>query len=182
MGESHLPPGSADALRSRLRERGLAICISGVDGTGKTTLARQLVAGLDAAGMPSRHLHLHQWYINVFATPLLLLHNRHFGHKVLVFDRSIFDNIAVAAASPRFPRWLPKCALEVVRVLYPRFDHSFYLTADFGELVLRRPETREQRHAELTRMYDWIASKVAYDRQASNAGLFDRVLDAIAAP
>jgi len=180
-GDSTLLQRAADRLRPILRKRGLAICISGIDGSGKTTLARQLVDGLDAAGLPSRYLHLYQWYVNLFATPVLLLYNRHVGRKVLLFDRSIFDNIAVAAASRRCPRWLTYGALASARALYPRFDHRFYLVTDFSETLRRRPDTREQRFAELTLIYEWIAATAGHVQLHSGPTLFGEVLALIAA-
>src|SRR5687767_4023014 len=105
--------GFADALRARLRQRGVAICLSGIDGSGKTTLARQLVGTLAQAGLPVRHLHVYHWYLNLFAMPALLLYNRHLGREILVLDRSFFDNIAVLSLSPRCPLWLPRSMLSL---------------------------------------------------------------------
>ena len=172
---------AAEALRARLREHGVAICLSGIDGSGKTTLAQQLVEGLVAAGLRVRHLHVYRWYLNLLAIPLVLLYNRHVGRKVLVLDRSFFDNIAVLTVSPRCPRWLPRSFLRLALAAYPRFDYRFYLVADFGETLRRRPDTREQRYAELTSVYDDITARAGHVRLRSDPGLFGEVLRHIAA-
>lgn len=175
-----MPESIAQALSAGLRERGLAICLSGIDGSGKTTLALQLVGRLTAAGLPARYLHLYQWYVNLLAVPLLLLYNRYFDRKVLIFDRSFFDNIAVAALSPRCPRWLPVGILRVALAFYPRFDYRFYLFADYDETLRRRPDTSEQRYAAMTSAYGWITSRARHIPLRSDAMLFDRVLRIVA--
>ena len=171
---------AAEALRARLGRHGVAICLSGIDGSGKTTLARQLVGALDEAGLPVRHLHVYQWYLNLLAMPALLLYNRHVGRKVLVLDRSLFDNIALLSLWPRCPRWLARGILALTLAFYPRFDHRFYLVADFGETLRRRPDTREPRFAELTRAYDGIAARAGHVKLRSDATLLHEVLRYIA--
>jgi hypothetical protein len=167
-------------LRSSPRERGLAICISGIDGSGKTTLARQLLGELGAARVPARYVHVYQWYLNLIAMPLRLLYNRYVGREVLVLDRTIFDNIALVAASRRCPRWLARSVLAIVLALYPRFDYRFYLVADYPETLRRRPDTGEQRFAELAAGYDWVTASTGHTRLASDAMLFAEVLRVIA--
>jgi thymidylate kinase len=176
-----LHPAPMDALRSRLRKRGVAICLSGIDGSGKTTLAQQLVGAMAHGGLPARHLHVYQWYLNALAMPLVLLYNRHIGRKVLVLDRSVFDNIAVLALSPRCPRWLPRTVLKLALALYPKFDYCFYLVADFNETLRRRPDTREQAHAELTSAYERITAHAGHVRLRSDPALFGEVLRRITA-
>lgn len=180
------PPDSAaviqvvKVLRSRLRRRGLAISISGIDGSGKTTLAKNLVRALDASDVPVRYLHVHQWYLNVLTIPMLLLFNRYFARKTLVFDRSIYDNIAVMSVRRRCPPWLSWVMLAAVRGCYPRFDYRFYLVVSFDEARVRRPDTRKVRFSILSRVYDEIALRVQYIRLPSDSSLFAAVIRNIA--
>jgi hypothetical protein len=165
----------ADALRPVLRKRGVAICLSGIDGSGKTTLAQQLVGSLTRAGVPARHLHVYQWYLNLLAMPLLLLYNRYIGRKVLVLDRSYFDNVAVLALWPGCPEWLPHGVLRVMLTAYPRFDYCFHLVADLDETVRRRPETHAHRFAVLSSAYDWVTRSAGHTRLHSDEKLFGEV-------
>lgn len=172
--------GATGMLRSRLRKRGVAIYISGIDGSGKTTLAQTLVEMLEASGLRAYHLHVYQWYWNVVLTPVLLLYNRYVGRKVLVLDRGIYDNIAVMAVKRHCPDWLSRVALSVVRVLYPRFDYRFYLVAAFPETVLRRPDTREARFVALGQVYDRVARRLQSMRLQSDRRLLGAALRGMA--
>lgn len=166
-------------LGSRLRRRGLSISISGIDGSGKTTLARDLIRALGASGIPVRYLHLYQWYLNVLTTPILLLYNRYFGRKLLVLDRSIYDNIAVVSMRRHCPKWLSHMAFTVALACYPRFDHRFHLVVGFDDAVVRRPDTIRARFVMLSGIYDEIASRARYVRLQSDAKLFSAVLQSI---
>lgn len=163
-------------LRSRLHNHGVAIYVSGIDGSGKTTLARTLVDMLAASGMRARHMHVYQWYWNVVLMPVLLLYNRHVGRRVLVLDRGIYDNIAVMAVKRRCPGWLWRTALGLVHALYPQFDYRFYLVAEFPETVLRRPETREARFVALGQVYDRVARRLHCMRLQSDQRLLGAAL------
>ena len=173
-----LPPTqrAVEFLASRLDKRGLAICLSGIDGSGKTTLARQLVLILNGSGVPVRHLHVYQWHVNVFVTPLRLLYNRYVGRKVLVFDRSIYDNVAVASIRRTCPRWLSQSALGAVLACYPKFDYRFYLSVAFTEALVRRPGMDEERFAVLSKAYDEIAGRAHYTRLPSDTHLLAAAL------
>lgn len=185
-GVSYEVPDSAlvlkavEVLRSRLCKRGIAVYASGIDGSGKTTLARTLVETLEASGIRARHLHIYQWYLNIAWTPFLLLYNRHVGRQVLVFDRGIYDNVSVLAVRHRCPQWLSRAALSAVLALYPKFDYCFYLVAPFSEIILRRPDTCETRFVALGRFYDGIAFRVRSVRLQSNTRLFGAALSNIA--
>lgn len=174
--DSMLLVQAVNVLRSRLHKGGLAISISGIDGSGKSTLARHLVHALEASGVPTRYLHLYQWYRNVLTTPIQLLYNRYFGRKLLVFDRSIYDNIAVVSMRHRCPRWLSNVALSVVLACHPKFDYRLYLVVAFDETLRRRPDTCENRFIVLSRIYDEIAYRAQYVRMRSDAHLFTAVL------
>jgi thymidylate kinase len=167
-------------LQSTLAKKGVAISISGIDGCGKTTLAQDLVQALDASNVPVRSLHLYQWYINIVATPLLLLYNRYFGHKVLVLDRCIYDNIAVATIQRRYPSRLLRAILIVAFACYPKFDYRFYLVTSFTETRRRRPDTRKKKFEALTGIYEQIALGARYMHLRSDSTLIDVVLRIIA--
>lgn len=172
---------AAELLRSRLAKKGLVICLSGIDGSGKTTVARQLVEVLDASGVPVCHLHLYQWYVNVLVTPVRLLYNRYIGRKVLVFDRSIYDNIAVASIKQHCPQGLTRAALEVVLTCYPKFDYRFYLVAEWAETLRRRPDMDKEWFVLLSGTYDEITFRARHMRLPSDEHLFAAVLHEIAA-
>jgi thymidylate kinase len=178
--EPGLLHGAVEALRSRLCKRGIAVCISGINGSGKTSLARHLVGAMETADIPARHLHLYQWYANIIVTPLLLFHNRYLGRRVLVCDRTIYDNLAVAASRHRLPSWLSRIALHIVLACYPTFDHRFYLATNLSEVLSRRPGTDKKWFLVLSCAYNEISSRAGYTRLQSDARLFDQVLRSIA--
>lgn len=180
MPDSALVLRAIEVLRSRLCKRGVAIYVSGIDGSGKTTLARALVEVLEASGIRARHLHVYQWYWSVALTPVLLLYNRHVSRKVLVFDRGIYDNISVLAVRPHCPEWLSRSVLGVVHALYPKFDYCFYLVATFPEIILRRPDACEIRFVALGKVYDRVALRLRSMRLQSNTRLLGAALRGIA--
>jgi hypothetical protein len=153
-------------MRARLRHRGIAICVSGIDGSGKTTLARRLAAELSAAGLPARHLHVYRWYLNVAYTPLVLLHNRFIGRGVLVFDRTIY----------RVPESLLPGVMRFLRAFYPAFDFRFLLYASLDETLSRRPDTAPATYAAALRIYRRIAEAIGFTELASDQALFGNVL------
>lgn len=178
--DSALVLRAVEVLRSQSSKHGIAIYVSGIDGSGKTTLAKALVQTLESSGVQARHLHVYQWYLSIVLTPALLLYNRHIGREVLVFDRGIYDNISVLAVRPRCPEWFSRVALSVALVLYPKFDYCFYLVATFSEIIQRRPGTCETRFVALSKLYDGIAFRVRCVRLQSNTRLFGAVLRKIA--
>jgi thymidylate kinase len=178
--DSMLVQEAVQALRAKLRKEGLAVCLSGIDGSGKTTLAGKLSRVLKASGVPVRHLHLHQWYVNVFVTPVLLLRNRYFTRELLVFDRTIYDNIAVVSMRKHCPRWLSRIALAVVLACYTTFDYRFYLVVEFADALARRPDTERDRFMSLSKIYEEVTSKARYIRLRSDLHLFDAVVRKLA--
>lgn len=178
--DSALMLRAVEVLRSRLRKRGIAIYLSGIDGSGKTSLARTLVETLEASGIRARHLHIYQWYLSVALAPVLLLYNRHIGREVLVFDRGIYDNISILAVRRHCPIWLSHAVLGGVYALYPKFDYCFYLVAAFPEIVLRRPGTCETRFVALCDVYDRVALRLRSLKLRSDTRLFGAALRSIA--
>jgi adenylate kinase family enzyme len=166
----------ADAWKPRLRKRGLAISISGIDGSGKTTLARDVVQILQRSGIRARYLHWYQWYVNALSTPLLLLYNRYLGREVLVFDRSVYDNAAVALFKLGSPPTLVRVVLSSLSAIYPKFDYRIYLVASLEETQVRRPGTYEKRYKRLSRIFDEIARRARYVRLQSDSQLLQAVL------
>jgi hypothetical protein len=168
------------ALRQRLCKRGIAFCISGIDGSGKTTLAVQLERMLRASDIPVRRMHIYQWYANVLLAPSLLLYNYYFGRKVLIFDRSVYDNIAAVATKQYCPRWLYYGVLSVVSSCYPSFDHCFYLVAGFQETLRRRQDTCKAQFIVFRRIYNQIFAHIKHVRLHSDSMLFAETLRNIA--
>jgi hypothetical protein len=171
---------AVEVLRSRLCKRGIAIYVSGIDGSGKTSLARTLVETLKASGMRAHHLHVYQWYLNIVWIPVLLLYNRYMGREILIFDRGIYDNISVLVVSHPFIGRLSRLALGLVITLYPSFDYRFYLVATFPEIVLRRPGSCEKRYKALSSIYDAIVLRARFSRLQSDRWLFAAALHNIA--
>lgn len=167
---------AVEALRAKVRNRGFAICISGIDGSGKTTLARNLVQVMQASDVRVQYKHWYQWYVNVLVTPVFLLVNRYFGHKVLVFDRTILDNIAVGLSARKRLQPLLRVLLAIVLMCYPKFEYRIYLVASFAETQRRRPGTSKAHFASLQRIYGEIALRAQYLRLRSNEQLLCRVL------
>lgn len=169
-----------DILRSRLRKRGVNIYVSGIDGSGKTTLAQALAELLRTSATPARHLHIYQWYLSVLWTPLVLLHNRYIGRKVLLFDRGIYDNVAVLAARPGCPAWLVRAAIGMAIAAYPKADYHFYLVTTLTETAQRRPDTCAKRFAALGRVYEEIGRRARCITLRSDTRLLGATLHSIA--
>lgn len=165
-----------ELLRKRLSQRGVGICVSGIDGSGKTTLARNLIEMLNRAGLPARRMHLYKWYVNILVTPIVLFYNRYFGRRILVLDRGIYDNAAVMAVRFSCPLWLSDVITAAMRMFYPRVDYSFYLVAGFSETLKRRPETREGQFALLSATYERMMARVRHYRLCSNRHSFSVAL------
>lgn len=171
---------AVELLQAKLSRRGIGICVSGIDGSGKTTLARGLVEVLRSSGLPARRLHLYQWYVNIAVTPLVLFYNRYFGRKILVLDRGIYDNVAVTIIKFPCPPWLSDIMIALMRACYPRVEYSFYLVANFAETLKRRPDTRERQFALLTNTYERMMARVRHDRLCSDEQSFNAALRCIA--
>lgn len=168
-----------ELLEKRLSRHGIGICVSGIDGSGKTTLALGLVEILCSSGLPARRLHLYQWYVNIAVTPIVLFYNRYFGRKVLVLDRGIYDNFAVMGIKISRPSWFSSIAFSVMRLCYPRVDYSFYLFASFSETLKRRPDTRENQFFRLSKTYEEMMACVQHARLRSDDQSFNAALRGI---
>jgi len=166
-------------LKSDLDRRGISICLSGVDGCGKSTLAGQLVELLTRSGIAARHLHLYQWYVNLAVTPILLIFNRYLGRKVLVLDRSIYDNIATLFLQD-VPALLKHSLLKTILSVYPEFDYRICPIAPFDETLRRRPDTEMRRFRGLATAYEEICAVAGHARLPSDPTLFEEVLAYIA--
>ena len=162
-----------------LSRRGLSICITGIDGCGKTTLSTQLASAMLDAGIPVRRLHIYRWYQNFFVTPMVIIYNRLIGRRVLIFDRTIYDNLIVAGvASP----WLrPHLAgfFRMLRFFYPAFDLRYYLHVPYDETVRRRPDTIRKRFRLLENGYGVMLESSRWHVFETDRDIFDDAVDAL---
>jgi thymidylate kinase len=170
---------AVDALEIAASRKGVAISISGIDGSGKSSLAQVLVQMLQRSTVSVRYMHVYRWYANILTTPVVILYNRYVSRRVLVLDRCIYDNIGVAAARQGVPNRLFRAALRVVLACYPEFDHRFYLVVPFAETLRRRPDTREKEFMTLTAVYENIAARAGYVRLQSDSTLIEKVLNVL---
>jgi hypothetical protein len=161
-------------LRRYIHSRGLSIVITGADGSGKTTLATRLVETFRALGLPARCLHVHAWYANLLVMPFLLVRNRFIDRKVLILDRSIYDNLAVLAAKRG---WVVRPWVTIgLKVFYPGIDRAFYLHAERKEIALRRPDTDLDWHDRLSAAYAQIIRYSKHCVVDSDEWLYSRVV------
>jgi len=169
------------ALGDRLDARGLSICLMGIDGSGKTTLSTQLSEIFNRLNVRNRRLHIYSIYQNMLTTPLLLLWNRYYARRMLIFDRTIFDNIAVFFGTRPSLHCLLPFTLRMIRLLYPGYDHYIYLQTTFDETMLRRPEVAPKRYHQLSRSYKIIIDKGGFDIFDSTQSLLENVIEVITA-
>jgi len=165
---------SLAALRQKLQTRGLSISLNGIKGTGKTTLSRQLKAVCAKAGVPTHSLHIYRWYSNLFVIPWTVLHNRFVRKELLILDRTIIDNLAVWFVS--LPRMFLEPTAILVRLIYPRFDYRFYLSAEMEVLAQRRPGSDSKRLAILTANYEKLTAMFNHVEFSSDVKLLENIL------
>lgn len=168
------------SLKSRLERRGVAISVSGVDGSGKTMLTTHLAKMLQDANITVLRLHSYQWYANVTITPARILINRYIGRKVMLLDRSVYDNIAVFASTHKVRQSITNLIVGFVRNIYPTFDYRFYLSTPLDEGRRRRPEMSESQLSNLQQIYAPIIHSAGYLELDSDGGLLERVLEQLA--
>ena len=137
----------------------------GEEGAGKTTLAQQLARVFARAGLPCRHLHLYRWYQQLAWMPLLVLHNRLFGRRILVAERSLYDNIAVLMARRGgFREWQLGGLLGIFGAMQ-RFDFRLFLRIPSTEETFRRrPYTNREKHLRLQTVYRAIARRAGFEQ------------------
>ncbi len=167
------------AVGTMLRRRGICICISGIDGAGKTLLAKQLRRVLGSVAIEARYLHRYRWYDNVFVVPWILLVNRLWRKRVLIFDRAIYDNLvytlARVAELQKRERWLG-LGLRWVALFYPRFDHRFYLVVPFELARRRRPDIVAEDFRCKSQLYHHIARSAGFSVYRSDGRTLRKVL------
>ncbi len=168
------------ALRRRfaeeLRAGSLYISLSGLDGSGKSTLARELCRAMTAAGLQCRVRHVFEWYKNLKIVPYRMISGRARG-EVVIFDRCIYDNLVVLFARGAAPRWLVQLVARLVRLLYPRFDHRFFLYAPYEVITTRRPEISIRHYEAMLDRYHTVTAVADYRRMVSTPALLDQVLE-----
>jgi hypothetical protein len=155
--EAVLGDGQLMADVARCRQRivvgGINVGLSGIDGAGKSTLSEQLKTVFTAAGVAVERLHVFAWHQNLLAMPATIRSNRRRGGRVLIFDRTIHDNVGkFFAARPGIGVLLPVSSWVTCRCL-PDFDYLFYLHASFETIRARRPDTTSNMYARLTATY-----------------------------
>jgi len=166
-------------LRHVLSRRGLAVCFIGQEGVGKTTAADQLTAILDALAVPRRRLHRAAFGANLFLVPFLILDNRYRRRRVLVLDRSIYDNVAVHGARYGLsPRSLSLVA-TIVAAIYPRLDVRLHLHCPPDLLRQRRPMQDDRVAARQAAAYRCVARRLAFTSAETSTPLLRRVLSVL---
>ena len=168
-------------LAKDLRTNSLYISLSGLDGSGKSTLARDICQAMTAAGIPCQITHVFEWYKNLTVVPYRMVTGRWPG-QVLIFDRSIYDNLVVFFARSLAPLWLVRLATGLVHLLYPRFDHRFFLYAPFEVIAERRPEISCRRYEVMLERYQTDLAVANYRPLAATPALFDEVLSLLMGP
>jgi len=168
----------ARQVKSRLAGRGVNVALNGIDGSGKSTLSRQLTDVLRANDLPVECFHIYHWYEHLFKTPWLILFNRHFYRRLFIFDRTHVDNLAVFFSSKSL-RWLTLLTIAV-NGAYPKFDFQIYITASFEDTVLRRPEINRDRFEKLSECYAVITQYSDHVPLKSDGRLLRAALDVIA--
>lgn len=168
------------SLKNVLESRGATISVSGVDGSGKTLLTTNLLKILHEANIAVLRLHSYQWYANITITPVRIIFNKYIGRKILLLDRSIYDNIAVF--SSKYGAWqlIADTVVGLAVKLYPTFDFRFYLSTSLVEGLRRRPEMSESELSRLQQIYAPITQRAGYLELESNERLLDRVLERLA--
>jgi hypothetical protein len=129
---------SLTQLRQCVNGRGISIVITAPTHAARRDVARRLDEILALAGIPSGVVHLYRWWDQLFATPGILYRNRVRRRRVLVFERTIFDNVARLLGRARLTRGLIWPALWLMRWLYPRFDYLFYVDGHRGAEAVDR--------------------------------------------
>lgn len=155
---------------------GVSVCLSGIDGSGKTTLAEQLVSVLASLGVPTKRLHFYRWYKALFFLPVIITYNKYFGRRGLILDRNIYDNVAVLfSRHPRLSRFLTPL-VWVLRTVLPPCDHSIYIRITLEEALSRRPNLAPLTYEAMSKAYEVIVPIVDYKPVSSNEQILSTVL------
>jgi len=166
-------------LRHVLSRRGLAVCFIGQEGVGKTTAADQLAAVLDALAVPRQRLHRAAFATNLFLVPFLVLDNRYRRRRLLILDRSVYDNLAVHGARYGLSPRLLSFAAMIVSAAYPRLDVRFHLHCRLDLLRRRRPTKDERTAARQAAAYACVARCLAFTSAETSTPLLRRVLSVL---
>lgn len=149
-------------VRRALSRRGLVVCFIGQEGVGKTTAAGQLAAFLDANAVPRRRLHQAAFAANLFRVPLLILYNRCWSRRILIMDRTVYDNLAVHAARQDLSSRLISILVRMLSAVYPRLDVGFRLHCPSDLLLNRRPRADFAVSANQAAVYELIGQQLDF--------------------
>ena len=164
-------------LRRILARQGICIALAGIDGAGKTTLAVQLVTLLRAAGLEAERIQIYKWHPNLWHTPWVILANRYRRRRVLIFDRTVYDNVGrMILRLPRLRRWFARVA-GLLRHCYPRFDGRIYLHATWEQIRVRRSKTERGWFVRLSNAYRDITQHASYTSFQSTSDTLRAVIE-----
>ena len=132
----------------------MKICIIGIDGSGKTTLAQKLTTDLNAQGMEAIYFHPGRARNNLKLIRMLL--GRPSRH--LICDRGYYDSIV--GIWPKFlvrPAWLIKFILHLLVALLPKFHRVIRLDLDQHMARKRREEgLAEAEYIKRFKLYSYL--------------------------
>ncbi len=166
-------------LAAGRKRRGINLCLMGIDGSGKTTLSEQLARVFVHADVPAQRRHIYSIYSNLLLTPFILLLNRYIWRRVLIFDRTIYDNIAVFFYHKPSLQGLQPLVVRMVRLMYPRFDAYFYLQATLEQTLERRLEVSPQHYLALGKSYHPVIEGCGFRVFRSQPQLLRMVADCL---
>lgn len=162
-----------------LKSRGIAICLMGNDGSGKTTLSEELSRQFTKSGIPNKRLHIYNWYKHVFITPIILILNRYIFREVLIFDRSIYDTVAVFFSKKTYSDWQIRILNFILKIMYPAFDHRIYLEIPLDETIKRRPDTDPDIYYAMIGVYRPLSQYHDFTMLNTKQSVLTEVLDQI---
>lgn len=170
------PDKMSETLQGLDAGRGHVIAISGVDGSGKTTLVRSLVEALEAQGKTTRTCHIHSWLKNTTTMPGKVRSMKSMD-GISILDRSLYDNIAVLATRFSFPFWLVRLMTRCANLLYRSIDLRILLTVTSEDLITRRPNEDHALLMKSARIYNEIAHAGGFLVMASGENMPVKVLE-----
>lgn len=177
-GKSGMERQTRKRRKGQFHRGGIVITISGVDGSGKTTLVAQLAERFQKAGWTVQPFHVHSWLLNITVMPFRMWRAKSAG-TVSILDRSVYDNIAVLLSKRHIPLWLARRMIQTANLLYQSIDLKIVLTASPDELMARRPEESKELLLRKRAVYEVIAKQGDFTVFQSAGDVESRVIDLI---